>query len=318
MKQILLAIVCLIRVAFAQQVPMYTQFVFNKAGLNPAASGSDHTQKVNYLYGLNRQWTGIPGSPLNNFVNFSYTLKPPREYHRWQNFGFYFDSDNAGLVGSTGVYGSYTVHWLLHKKTTLSLGVRAGARQYTRDVFMFDFKDPVVQGSKTQLWVYPDIIPGIRLFSKKYFIGCSLKHITINALKNFKGRKIGGPSLLNPNIYLEAGKTIEIAESLLMLPAIAVNIPILAPPTVDGSLMFYFLNRVGAGVSLRNANFASGIFQIRMLQSMTMGLAYSYPLNQTRLTGGHSFEIMIGIVPYGMSNKLIGVNSIARCPTLSY
>lgn len=318
MKRIVYILLALHVFANAQQVPMYTQYVFNKAGLNPAASGTDHSIKVNYLYGINRQWSGISGSPLNNFVNISYTLKPPREYLFWQNFGFYFDSDDYGLMGSNGVYGSYTMHRLIQKKTVLSIGVMAGARQYTRDMFLFDFKDPAVQNSRSQLWVYPDIIPGIRISGKKFFIGAAMRQISITSLKNFKGRKIGSPSLLYPNLYIDAGKNIEIAESVLMMPSIAINMPLVAPPTLDASLMFYFMNRVGTGVSIRNTNFVSGIFQIKMLQSMTLGVAYSYPINQTRLSSGHSFEMMLGVVPYGMSNKLVGTNSIARCPTLSY
>lgn len=303
---------------FAQQLPMYTQYEFNKAVLNPAASGTDHSNKVNYLYGLNKQWSGISGAPLVNFVNFSYTLKPPREYKRWQNFGIVFDSDNSGLISSTGLYGSYTYHSLINKRNILSLGVMAGARQYSRDLFLFDAKDPAVQGSAGQLWVYPDIIPGVRFTGKKFFVGLALKQITITRLKNFSGNQIGSPSKLNPTIYMDAGKTFEIAENLLFMPSAALTMPLLAPPSIDATVMFYYFNRVGAGVSIRNANYASGIFQIRILQSMTMGLAYSYPLNQTRLSGGHNFEIMLGIVPYGMSNKLVGLNSIARCPTLSY
>lgn len=301
-----------------QQVPMYTQYTFNRAGLNPAASGLDINQEYNYVIGLNKQWVGFENAPRNNFLNVSYTIRPLRAYKYWQNAGFYFDQENSGLTGSTGLYGSYTFHMLLRKKTVLSFGVFGGARQYERSAFAFDPNDPAVKNSRSTLWVYPDIIPGFRITSKKFWAGIALRQVTTPSLKNFKGRKIGSPSKLKPNIYLEYGRNIELSEFVLMMPSVAINLPVLAPPTIDGSLLFYFVNRVGAGVSIRNASFASGILQVRFLKSMTAGFAYSYPVNASRYVAQNSYEFMLGITPQGMNTKLIGSTSVARCPTLSY
>ena len=43
----------------AQKANMYNQFIFNKAGLNPAASGTDINQKFNFAFGLSNQWFGV-------------------------------------------------------------------------------------------------------------------------------------------------------------------------------------------------------------------------------------------------------------------
>jgi type IX secretion system PorP/SprF family membrane protein len=302
----------------AQQTIMFTQYTFNKAGLNPAASGTDMNQKYNYVFGVNRQWLDFDNAPKTNFFNFSYTIRPPRGYKFWQNAGIYIDNEDAGLMTNAGAYLSYTIHTLVRKKTVLSFGLFAGGRRYARSPFNFDPADPAVRNSKTSLLLYPDIIPGVRLSNKSFFAGISVRHLTINKLKDFNGNKIGSGSLLNPSIYLEYGKTIELGEQLLMMPSVALNTPILAPPIIDGSLMFYLANRAGLGVSVRNMSFASGIFQIRFLQNMTAGFAYSYPINKTRLVAQTSYELMIGVTPMGMNHKFIGVNAIARCPTLSY
>src|SRR5687768_2358865 len=105
----------------AQQTIMYTQYTFNKAGMNPAASGTDITQKYYYVFGLNRQWLAFENAPKSNFVNFSYTIRPPRAYKFWQNVGIYVDNEDAGLMGNMGGYLSYSVH-------TLKIG-RASCRE---------------------------------------------------------------------------------------------------------------------------------------------------------------------------------------------
>jgi hypothetical protein len=103
-----------------------------------------------------------------------------------------------------------------------------------------------------------------------------------------------------------------------MMPSVAVNFPVVNLPIIDLNLMFYYANRIGGGVSLRNASFISAILQIRFLENLTAGLSYSYPHNITRFGGQNTYEIMVGMVPMGMESKLSGRHSVAKCPSLSY
>lgn len=302
----------------AQQTAMYTQYTFNKAGLNPAGSGLDINQEINYVIGTSRQWLGMDNAPKQNFFNLSYTIRPPRSYKSWQNAGIYVDLDDSGLMTNAGAYGSYTKHFLIRKRMVISVGAMLGARRYQRSVGVFDQNDPAVQNNRSAVTVYPDLIPGVRISDKKYFVGFSARHITINKLQDFKGRRIGSPSRLRPSLYFEYGHMFTLSEHLLMMPSLAVNTPIISPPLVDASLLFYYANRVGLGVGLRNTSFASGILQIRFLQNVTAGFAYSYPLNAFKYAARNSFEIMVGVTPMGMSTLLTGRHSIAKCPTMSY
>ena len=302
----------------AQQTIMFTQYTFNKAGMNPAASGTDIEKEIYYSFGTNRQWLGIENAPKQTYFNLSYTIRPPRSYKRWQNVGIYYDADDSGLIGSMGLYGNYTVHYLIRKKLIASFGVYAGVRQYTRSLGGLDPGDPAVNKTRTSLFLYPDIIPGARLTDKKFFLGLSLRQISIYKLQDFKGRKIGSPSRLRPSVYFEYGRFVTLTDNLLMMPSIAVNTPIISLPIVDANVMFYFANRVGLGAGIRNTSFVSGIFQIRFLENLTAGFAYSYPINSVRYAAKNSFELVVGVVPMGMNTRLTGRHSIARCPVLSY
>ncbi len=286
--------------------------------MNPASSGLDINQEVNYTLGTGRQWLGMDNAPKQNFFNLSYTIRPPRSYKSWQNAGLYVDLDDTGLMTNAGVYGSYTKHFLIRKRMVVSLGVMAGARRYQRSIGIFDQNDPAIQNNRGAITIYPDIIPGIRISDKKYFVGFSARQLTIYKLQDFKGRRIGSPSRLYPSLYFEYGRMITLSESFLVMPSAALNMPVLGVPIVDANVIVYYANRVGLGAGLRNTSFASGIFQIRFLKNMTAGFAYSYPINATRYAARNSFEIMLGVVPVGMSNLLTGRHSIAKCPTMSY
>lgn len=302
----------------AQQTNTYVQYLFNKAGMNPAASGANINQQYSYVFGMNRQWVDFDNSPKTTFVNFSYTIRPPRSYRRWQNIGIYADNDQSGLIGNTNVYANYTMHILVRNKLVASFGAYLGVRRFERSVSSFDQGDPAVQKSRTSVIIYPDIIPGFRLSGKKFFTDISVRQISMTRLKDFKGRKIGSPSQLRPSVFFDYGRKIPLSDNLLMIPSLAANIPLLGPPSADVNLMFYYATRIGAGLAIRNTNFASAVLQIRFLENMTAGFAYSYPLNVTRYASPHSFEIMVGVTPLGMDAKFSGKHSIARCPTLDY
>ncbi|MCC6370042.1 MAG: PorP/SprF family type IX secretion system membrane protein [Bacteroidia bacterium] len=303
----------------AQQTIMYTQYAFNKAGLNPAASGTEINQEIFYAIGVNRQWIGFANAPKQNFVNFSYTIKPPRSYRYWQNAGVYVENDDSGLLSYDNFYGSYTFHLLLRKTMVASFGVYAGMRSFSRSLSGgFDPSDPAVAKNKTTIYTLPDIIPGFRLSDKKFFMDVSIRQLTVYKMQDFKGRRIGSPSRLKPSIYFDYGRKISLSDYLLMMPSFAVNLPVIGPPLVDANVMFFYSNTFGAGISLRNLSSASAIVQVRFYKSLSLGVAYSYPLGALRQTAPNSLEVMLGIIPLGMNTKVAGKHSIAKCPALSY
>jgi type IX secretion system PorP/SprF family membrane protein len=303
----------------AQQTAMYTQFAFNKAGMNPAASGTEINQEVYYACGINRQWLGFDNAPRQSFINFSYTIRPPRSYRYWQNAGIYLDDDEGGLLGNENIYGGYTIHLLLRKTMVASFGAYAGMRTFKRSIGGgFDPSDPAVAKSRATVYAYPDIIPGFRLSDKKFFLDLSVRQITVNKMQDFKGRRIGTNGLLQPTIYFDYGRKKALSDYLLMMPSVAVNLPIVGPPIIDANVMFFYANTIGGGFSLRNLSSASAILQLRFYKSLSVGIAYSYPVGMLRYAVQNSFEVMVGVIPQGMNTKVVGKHSIAKCPTLSY
>ncbi len=188
-----------------QQAATYTQFTFNKAGVNPAASGTDINQKIYYIFGITRTMIGFDRAPKQNFANFSYTLRPPRSYHFWQNVGAYVETDQSGVMSNNSFYASYTFHLLLNKNSIASFGVFAGFRKFLISSQLLDANDPVIEKTNFNTYAYPDIIPGFRLSSKKYFFDICARQLTVIHQKDIikkNGKQIGGPSYLNPNIYI--------------------------------------------------------------------------------------------------------------------
>ncbi len=301
-----------------QQAIIYSQNAFNKAGVNPAASGIEMTQKINFVFGVDRRWIGFKHSPKTNFVNFSLTIRPPRAYHYWQNLGAYVDNQESGLSSNSGVYFTYAFHLLLRKNVVASFGFNAGLRTYFIDASLLDKSDPVIQKTDFRTLVYPDIIPGFRFTTKKFYLDVAARQLTTPALQDFRGHKIGSPSKLNPTLFFSAGRLVSLNERWLLLPSLTLTLPFVHFPNVELNTMLYYDTRMGFGVALRNLNFVTAIYQLKVIKNVTVGLAYSVSVNSMFYAAPNSFELMIGVPPYGMNTRPQGKISVSRCPTLDY
>jgi len=303
----------------AQQVTNYVQFMMNKYGMNPAASGTNTKIKYEAVIGTRRQWIDIDNPPISNFVSANYNFIPKRSYRKWHNIGAYVDQDQSGVFANNGIYVSYSFHIILSKNVTASFGLFAGFRRFFLSKGSLNPADPAVIRSSQQIITYPDVIPGIRLSGKKFFFDFSVRQATTWKQAGVHGQ-IGSPSKLSPYFYMDAGRRFVIENSsFYVIPCISILGTYNQAPTLAGNLTLFYKDRLGMGLSVRDRNFAGAIVQIRFLKNATVGIAYEYSLNRMRVAAANTYEFMIGIVPMGLGpDKSIGKTRVADCPALSF
>ena len=113
----------------------------------------------------------------------------------------------------------------LQKKTIMSFGLFAGMKQYKLTKANLDRNDPAVANSNSSVWAYPDLVPGIRLTNKKFFMDICFQQVSIFKQKGIGGQ-IGSPSKLLPHYSFSAGRKIKINDF---------NLP---PSTLMGCTLF--------------------------------------------------------------------------------
>ncbi|MFO0322201.1 MAG: PorP/SprF family type IX secretion system membrane protein [Bacteroidota bacterium] len=319
MKYFLYIILFLGLRVFSQQTNQFTQFTFNKYGYNPSAAGTNINANIEIILGTRKQWLGFSNSPFTNFLSINYTLKPERSYKRWHNVGIYIDKDRAGLFKNESYYLSYALHLPITKKYNMSFGIFAGVKYSAIDRKPISTNDPVYINSYNGFFLmFPDIIPGMRVYNKKMFFDVSVKQLYKNKLSQ-GAKQIGNKSELIPQLYVSYGKKINLNNGVVFLPAVNVHTSFLNIPSVEINTMFYVLKRVGLGATLRNKDFISGIFQIRFYKNIVAGFSYDYSINRLRQVAPNSIEVMIGLT--SMFNALGGVNENRRtsdCPTFDF
>ena len=73
MKKFLLFILIIgARAVSAQQLPQFTQYIFNNYLLNPAVTGIENY--VDVKMGHRNQWTGLEGAPVTSYLSVNAPL----------------------------------------------------------------------------------------------------------------------------------------------------------------------------------------------------------------------------------------------------
>jgi len=315
MKKIIFIFSLLSSALLAQQLPQYTQFIFNKAGYNPAAAGSSLKSPTEIIFGARTQWIGVNNNPKVGFLSANYTFIPQRAYKNWHSAGVYIDQDRNGVFVDNSMYLSYSFHQLITKKTVMSVGVFAGLKQFYLNTSLLDRNDPVVAGSSKSFLAYPDVIPGIRLSNKKFFADLSLWQVTLFRQKGyFSSKQIGSPSALPLHYIFSVGRKFTLPLDNKLMVALNMRGTYKSIPNLELNVMNYWYQRFAYGFSIRQNSFIAGIFQIRVVNNLVIGFAYDMSINKMLKPALNTVEIMIGVSPvFGTSGERKQKSSVDDC-----
>jgi type IX secretion system PorP/SprF family membrane protein len=176
-------------VSFGQQLPVYSQYLYNKFLINPAVAGSDGYTSFNLT--SRQQWVGFYGAPSTfslsgqtRLLKRSHILK--QTHIRRQVFrpasdgkigmgGFIF-SDKNGLVQRTGFQASYSYHLWIENSTQLSFGLAVTGYHFKINEKEINFEDPnepwLTSDFRRGVFI-PDATFGAYLLNSKYSLGFS-------------------------------------------------------------------------------------------------------------------------------------------------
>jgi type IX secretion system PorP/SprF family membrane protein len=185
-------------ISFAQQEPMYSQYIMNGFLINPSLAGTDGYTTVNLT--ARQQWVGLSGAPATYAASFqtrllkdSYISKStsvrrkiihPTKGGR-VGLGGYIFNDRNGLVSRTGILAAYSYHIEMSKTdgvpNDLALGLAATFYQYALDLngnlLLHDKDDSFLNNYDRAVYI-PDFNFGVSYTTIKYFAGFAMSSIS--------------------------------------------------------------------------------------------------------------------------------------------
>ena len=118
----------------AQQMPHYSQYMFNDFCINPAIAGTKSYQPIMVM--IRNQWVGLDDAPRTQ------TLSLHGSWIKNTGIGGMIINDVTGPAHQTGIQLAYAYHILLKGESYLSLGISGTLAQYVLDKDAIELDDP--------------------------------------------------------------------------------------------------------------------------------------------------------------------------------
>ena len=119
----LIILIFLPTILYSQQLPQFTQYMFNTIAINPAYAGVKGKMNISFL---NRnQWVGVNGAPVTQTLAVHSGIPGSKV-----GVGLSLIHDKLGYENNTFIYAdfSYTIDFARDYK--LSFGIKAGMNKY--------------------------------------------------------------------------------------------------------------------------------------------------------------------------------------------
>ncbi len=276
-------------VGFAQQTVRFSNYLFNKMIINPAAAGSNDYVEVMGSY--KKQWVGFNGSPQTSFLSVDGSTLDRRI-----GLGLQVVNDQTGALNQTGVVGNLATRVRLADTKWLSVGFGAGWFRNTLNGNQLTYQDPneVAIPASTSRIDLVDFKAGIYYKDNKNFGGVSVFNIFKPRL-DYTRISRGNEGVLNRHYYLFAGHVFGISPDFAVIPSVLVKIANQGSNQnqTDLNAKFSYRGQAALGFSYRNKE-SVGVFAEYVFRS-TLRVAYSFDFNTNRLQNQQngSHEVMV-------------------------
>lgn len=270
-----------------QQMPHFSQYMFNEFLLNPAVTGvNDYYQiRTNHRF----QWVGMTDPPLTNSIAF---YGP----HANMNMGYggSIYTDITGPTSRTGVSGSYAYNIALFEEVRLSMGLSMSVLQYRIDGTQLAPKDPsdqFIQGMVSTTYV-PDAAAGVYMYGDGFYAGISAVQLLNNKLTIFQEKT--GLNRLKSHLYLTGGYRFELDPDWVLEPSVIVKASAPRQLKFEAGARLEWLEMVWIGAGYRFHEAVTLLAGYNYNDKFYFGYSYDIGITDLRNYNMGSHEIMIG------------------------
>ncbi len=258
-------IICSANIA-GQQLPVYSQYLYNKFLINPAVAGSDGFTSFNLT--AREQWAGYSGAPRTfsisgqtRILKRGYSLKNSTRGNVYRpktdgkvGLGGYIFSDRNGLIQRTGFQASYSYHMWVQSNTQLSMGLAVTGYHFKINELEINFQDPNEPWLNNDLRrgiFVPDVDFGIYVLNPKYNFGFSTLQlfgaaakIGSDAYQNFR---------MDRHYYLFGSYSFAVGNKTELQPSGLLMMSEQEKPMADIGLTYIYNQKIWAGLTYRTS-----------------------------------------------------------------
>lgn len=269
---------------YAQQDPMFSQYLYNMLALNPAYAGSRDMLSSTLFY--RNQWTGFEGAPVT--VNASVHAPFKNTNGAW---GVNVFNDRIGIQNQNLINFNYAYR-ITGSKGNLSLGLSGGMYQFSYDYSTMQLdqqNDPLFQGNETYRLFNAGF--GAYYQTSKMALGFSVPHIFNREIISQSSFKAVNP---NSHVFMTGSYLIPLSNDYRFKPSVMVKYVKNAPVQADFNATVIYKNTLYLGVSYRTFQELSVMAQYQLNKNWWFGYAYDVPFGVVGDVSRGSHELFLG------------------------
>jgi type IX secretion system PorP/SprF family membrane protein len=271
----------------AQQMPQYTQYMFNDFVINPAVAGVYNYYQIRTNHRF--QWVGLLDPPMTNSIAF---YGPHAKLD--MGYGGYVYNDVTGPTSRTGITGSYAYNIAVTGDIRLSMGLSASVMQYRIDGTQLnpaDVSDPSILSLVSTSYL-PDAGLGLYLYADQFYVGLSAAQLLNNNIKIFDNKD--GLNRLKTHFNLIGAYHFWIDENWLIEPSLMVKGTAPKELGFDITARIEWKQTLWTAVSYRYSEAVGVMLGYSFDKSLFFGYAYDIGISDLRKYNTGSHEVMIG------------------------
>lgn len=287
MKRLLpvLILVILTTSAYAQQDPLYAQYINNPMVINPAYAGLNNNFNASITY--RNQWGGFEENPATINFNSHISLLENKI-----GAGLLLIQDQIGNSKNTELQGAFSYKLPVSEGTTLSFGMQTGLinfRSNVNDLNLADPDDPAFLQNENV--TKPNVGAGAILKSERYLMGLSIPRL-LNSSISTGGEEF---QLYDRTVYLFGAYVFYLNQSIRLKPSVLLRGVSGSPVSVDLNFNINFYEKYSAGIFTRNFNSYGLQLQAKLGEKLKFGYTFELPTNNSVGSNFTTHEVFLGL-----------------------
>jgi type IX secretion system PorP/SprF family membrane protein len=287
--------------SIAQTEPMYSQYMYNMLGVNPAYAGSREATSLNFFQ--RRQWVGLAGAPQTTSVSVDGSTADKRF-----GWGVQAYDDKLGVEKASGANAMLSTHIQVSEKGVLSGGLSVGLMNYRIDLMnvqgRFTPSDPAFYANFNK-WL-PSVGLGLYYNTDQFYAGLSVPNVLKSRLTAFDVMNSGIQKVNSTHIFFTSGYVFNVNEDIKIKPSTMIKAVGGAPLEADFNTNVWLKDLVGLGFSYRTGDAMVSMAEVQINNNLRVGYAYDITISPLKYYNNGSHELMLR---YEFSNNRSKVKS---------
>jgi len=270
----------------AQQLPLYSQYMFNTLEINPAYAGFKESMQFTTMF--RKQFNGIKDAPQTALLSFDMPIGTTK-----LGVGLKLVDDKISVSRTTGAQGSLSYH-IAGDNSRLSFGLQVGALNYKAnmvDLNVTHAGDPIFAQDVNTL--VANFGTGIFYNTDKYYAGISVPNIVRTHLRETNIALSQYDVKQSPHFYVNAGMLINLNDNFILKPSFLIRGVKGIPINYDINANVFFRELFSMGVSYRSHSAVVGLMDVRVIPELRLGYAYDYNVGRLNAFAKGTHEIIL-------------------------